>query len=217
MRHKAWLARRSPPRFSRWRSVRPEEAGMGAVPHRCAKAGSERSRWGLSPAVTRSCPAVSIPTPGSASRVGDRGDQGLELAVELVEFALELPPAPGQGAQGGLGRCRWTGQGPGPQGRTGTNQGLGLEAAQRLTQLVGGAVEHPVELFGGRHPGFEGAAAGHSQQPDHLDLAVAGLGIAVATPARVARAAAWASIGSDLPWRRRVLRSGRSTSTTWRP
>jgi hypothetical protein len=190
---------------------------MGAVPHRCAKAGSERSRWGLSPAVTRSCPAVSIPTPGSASRVGDRGDQGLELAVELVEFALELPPAPGQGAQGGLGRCRWTGQGPGPQGRTGTNQGLGLEAAQRLTQLVGGAVEHPVELFGGRHPGFEGAAAGHSQQPDHLDLAVAGLGIAVATPARVARAAAWASIGSDLPWRRRVLRSGRSTSTTWRP
>jgi len=43
---------------------------MGAVPHRCAKAASERSRWGLSPAVTSSWPAVSTPTPGRATRVG---------------------------------------------------------------------------------------------------------------------------------------------------
>jgi len=35
---------------------------IGAVPHRCAKEASERSRWGLSPAVTSSCPAGSIPT-----------------------------------------------------------------------------------------------------------------------------------------------------------
>jgi hypothetical protein len=33
-----------------------------------------------------------------------------------------------------------------------------------------------VELLGRRHPGLEGAAAGHPQDPDHLDLAVAGLG-----------------------------------------
>ena len=33
-----------------------------------------------------------------------------------------------------------------------------------------------MELFGGRHPGFEGAAAGHPQHPDHLHLALAGLG-----------------------------------------
>jgi len=46
MRHKAWLAWRSPPRLSRWRWVRPEDAGMGAVPHRWAKAASPRSRWG---------------------------------------------------------------------------------------------------------------------------------------------------------------------------
>jgi hypothetical protein len=70
IRHKAWLARRSPPRFSRWRWVRPEDAGIGAVPHRWAKEASERSRWGLSPAVTSSWPAVSTPTPGRATRAG---------------------------------------------------------------------------------------------------------------------------------------------------
>jgi hypothetical protein len=46
------------------------------------------------------------------------------------------------------------------------------------------------------------------------------LGTAVATPASAARAAASASIGSDLPRCRRVRRSGRSTSTTrtcWSP
>jgi hypothetical protein len=67
---KALLARRSPPRLSRWRSVRPEDAGMGAAPHRCAKAASERSRCGSSPAVTSSWPAVSTPTPGGATSVG---------------------------------------------------------------------------------------------------------------------------------------------------
>jgi hypothetical protein len=55
------------------------------------------------------------------------------------------------------------------------NKGLGLEAEQRLAQLFGGAVEHPVQLLG-RDPGLEGAAAGHPQDPDHLDLAFAGLG-----------------------------------------
>ena len=70
MRHKALFARRSPPRLSRWRSVRPEDAGIGDTPHRWAKAASERSRWGLSPAVTRSWPAVSTPIPGRATRVG---------------------------------------------------------------------------------------------------------------------------------------------------
>jgi hypothetical protein len=94
MRHRAWLARRSPQRFSRWRWVRPEDAGMGAVPHRCAKAGSEWSRWGLSPAVTSSWPAVSIPTQATPAGGGGQGDQRLELAAELVELALELLPAP---------------------------------------------------------------------------------------------------------------------------
>jgi hypothetical protein len=47
MRHSAWLAWRSRPRFSRWRWVRPEDTEMGATPHSCARAASPRSRYGL--------------------------------------------------------------------------------------------------------------------------------------------------------------------------
>src|SRR3954470_12936818 len=39
----ARLSRRSPPRLIRWRTVLPEEAGMGLTPARLAKAASERS------------------------------------------------------------------------------------------------------------------------------------------------------------------------------
>ena len=46
IRHRAWLAWRSPPGLSRWRVTFPEEAGMGAAAHRCAQAASERSRSG---------------------------------------------------------------------------------------------------------------------------------------------------------------------------
>jgi hypothetical protein len=57
----AVLAARSPPRFSRWRLVRPELAAIGVTPQRWANAASECSRSGLSPAVTRSWPATSMP------------------------------------------------------------------------------------------------------------------------------------------------------------
>jgi hypothetical protein len=40
-----------------------EDAGTGAAPHNAAKEASPLSRCGLSPAVTRSCAAVSGPTP----------------------------------------------------------------------------------------------------------------------------------------------------------
>jgi hypothetical protein len=79
-------------------AARGRRDGSGETPHRCAKAASERSRWGVSPAVTRSWPAVSIPTPASATRVGAAAlTSAWELAVELVELALELLPAAGQG------------------------------------------------------------------------------------------------------------------------
>jgi hypothetical protein len=47
-----------------------EDAGMGAAPHRWARAASERSRWGLSPVVTSSWPAVSTPTRAGPSVPG---------------------------------------------------------------------------------------------------------------------------------------------------
>jgi hypothetical protein len=142
--------------------VLPEEAGIGAAPHRWAKVASERSRWGLSPAVTSSWPGGVDPDPGQDDQArGSRGDQRPEVAVELVEFALELLPAPGQDPQGGLGGGCWAGQGPGPHGRTEPNQGFGLESEQRLAELLGGAAHHSVQLLRGCHPSLHGAAAGH--------------------------------------------------------
>jgi hypothetical protein len=57
----AQLASRSPPRFSRWRWVLPEDAGSGATAHRCANELSERSRSGLSPTVISSYAADWMP------------------------------------------------------------------------------------------------------------------------------------------------------------
>jgi hypothetical protein len=61
IRHRAWLAWRSPPGLSRRQTVLPEEAGMGATAHRCAQAASLRSRSGWSPAAMTSSAAVWVP------------------------------------------------------------------------------------------------------------------------------------------------------------
>jgi hypothetical protein len=47
------------------------------------------------------------PDPGQGDQRGSgRGDQGLQLGVELVELGLELLPAPGHPPQGDLGGGR---------------------------------------------------------------------------------------------------------------
>ena len=70
MRHSALLAWRSPPRSRRCRLLLPDEAGMGATPHRWAHAASEYRRSGLSPALINRAAAVSGPTPKRASSSG---------------------------------------------------------------------------------------------------------------------------------------------------
>jgi hypothetical protein len=51
--------------------VRPLLAGCGATPQSLAKAASLWMRSGLSPAVTRNCPASSTPTPNRSTRSGE--------------------------------------------------------------------------------------------------------------------------------------------------
>src|SRR6266545_6452114 len=70
IRYNARFASWLPPRFSRWRVVLPDAAGIGATPHSCAKAASLRSRSGLSPAATSSTAAVWVPTPLTATSAG---------------------------------------------------------------------------------------------------------------------------------------------------
>src|SRR5262245_14346578 len=63
IRHRAVLAWRYPSRCGRWQSVRPEDAGIEATPHKRAKERSVRSQAPLSPAVTApNLPVPSIPT-----------------------------------------------------------------------------------------------------------------------------------------------------------
>lgn len=54
----------------RWRVVRPDDASTGLAPQSAAKAASECMRWGLSPAVTSSVAATSVPTPRAPSSAG---------------------------------------------------------------------------------------------------------------------------------------------------
>ena len=108
MRHKALLAWRSPPRLSRWRWVRPEDAGIGGGAAQVGEGGLGAQPLGVVAGGDQQLPGGVDPDPGQGDQGGrDRGDQVLELGVELVELGLELLPAAGQGPQAGLGGRRW--------------------------------------------------------------------------------------------------------------
>src|SRR5665647_2849510 len=79
---RAWFRRRSPPRLSRWRTVFPEDAGMGLTPAREANAASERRRpsWDQAAIATA---AVTGPIPGlsSSTRAGLRRSRSVVVLV----------------------------------------------------------------------------------------------------------------------------------------
>src|SRR3712207_850972 len=66
----ARLTSRLPPRLSRCLTTLPEEASTGETPQKLAKDASLLNLSGLSPAVTSSVAAWSVPTPGKATRPG---------------------------------------------------------------------------------------------------------------------------------------------------
>ena len=70
---------------------------MGFTPHRAAKAGSDLSRSGLLPAVTRSVAAVSAPTPKVWTQCWRslRGEPG-QLVVDTFDLAGELAVTTGK-------------------------------------------------------------------------------------------------------------------------
>jgi hypothetical protein len=156
MRHKAWLVWRSPPRFQpvavgaarggrdRGDAAQMREGGLAAQSLGVVAGGDQELAGGVDP------------DPGQRYQGGrGRGDQFLELAVELGELGLELLPAPGQEAQSGLGGGGGAGERSWPHGRAHPHQGLGLAPKQRGAQLFGGAVQRPVQLLGGCQPGLQ--------------------------------------------------------------
>src|SRR5690625_7537144 len=64
---RARLRRRSPPRLIRWRTVFPDDAGIGLTPARLANAASERTRPGCDHAA-KAMAAVTGPMPGWSSK-----------------------------------------------------------------------------------------------------------------------------------------------------
>ena len=68
--YRAAFVWRLPPRLSRGRVALPKEVGTGHAPQNMAKLDAKPSRYGLSPAMTRSCATMPTPTPCRAKRVG---------------------------------------------------------------------------------------------------------------------------------------------------
>src|SRR5216683_4846277 len=106
IRHKAWPSWRSPPGLSRWRVTFPDDAGIGAAPHRCAQAASLCSRPGWSPAAMSSSAAVRGPTPVQGGQAGgaggDQRDDELVQAGELAGWELGAAPQLAQRDAGGV-------------------------------------------------------------------------------------------------------------------
>ena len=76
--------------------------GAGAAER--GEGGSLLIRSGLSPAVTRSVAATSVPTPWAASRAGVVAvTSWVEVGVEGVDLGAQFLLAAGEGSQGGLG------------------------------------------------------------------------------------------------------------------
>ena len=177
IRHRAWLAWRSPPGLSRWRAVLPEDAGIGAAAHRCAQAASLRSRPGWSPAAMSSSAAVCGADPVEGEQPGGaRGDQGDDELVEAVELAVEelRRAGPARAARCGWRSRRRRRDGAAAPRVSATRRGRGVPG-EPGPQVIGAGQDQGPGLVDRLGPLGAGAALGDHQRPDRLDRAVPAL------------------------------------------
>jgi hypothetical protein len=158
MPHSALLAWRSPPRLSRCRRVRPEEASSGAAPHRQAPQralvaepagvvpGGGEQRTGH---VGTGTEDGHQPRCGRARQAGERGLQPGDLCGQGLVAPGELP----HGQLGRRDRVGW--RLPAPQGGDPRDPGSGGQRTQLTTQRFWGADDQRVELVGGLRAGLE--------------------------------------------------------------
>ena len=87
----ALLAARSPPRLSRCRIVLPDDAGTGLTPQSAAKLASDRSRSGLSPAVSSKLRGADVPDGVPSDEVGcEFVDDGADHRVEIGDLVMQF-------------------------------------------------------------------------------------------------------------------------------
>ena len=143
---RARFSLRSPPRSSRWRTVLPELAGIGAEPVSLAKAASERRRpWWDQP--RSRWPAEIAPTPGSCSSAGASWLIRRRISLEGLRFLVGGVDASGAESQRERARsfllvCRARDtQLSAAAGQPGARQ-----SDQPLAQTVGGGYDQSAEL-----------------------------------------------------------------------
>ena len=176
-------------------------------------------RFGLLPAEISRAAAVSGPTPKMLTRAGAAiRVRSFQLGLQIVDLLVELKVAACKGPKGVFGRrggilendpdgssCTAP-RGQWPSDRRVILVVLAGAVTTRafiwLTAWVRALTAEPLVLLSIRIISI-------SPSPD--------LGVALATPASTARAAISASVGSLLPFRYRVDRSSRLTSTTVKP
>ena len=146
-------------------------------------------------------------------------DQGGQPLVGQGDLLVQQLDALGDHHQGGLGPVDWVGQRGLVRAQPGTGAtNVGVERPSSASRRLAGAVtSSPLSWLMAAVRAL--TAPLRAVRSARIDSTIPSrrLGAAVATPASTARAAASASIGSDLPRWRRVRRSGRSTSTTHTP
>src|SRR5215212_2354553 len=217
--YSARLASRLPPRLRRCLTTFPEEASMGATPHRLAKEVSFLNLLGLSPATIKRVAAFSVPMPAKESSSGaacatsrSRCASSSAISLERASYRRATERSANLVAEG-------TSRGSSPRRKRAATQTSSLvERLRKRLSSCSGAVTRKacswlaacvLALIAERRAARRALII--STQPSPL------LGTPDASPAKTAREAASASEESDF-WRlRRELRRrrlGRSTSST---
>src|SRR5829696_8088185 len=217
--YSARLASRLPPRLRRCLTTLPEEASMGATPHRFAKEASLFNLRGLSPATINSVAALSVPMPAKVTSSGPLA----QPAARGAPLALRSPQrGPRNGGPPNAART-WSQtvrqRDPLRGGSAATLTSSLVESPRKRRRSRSGAVTRKacswlaacvLDLIAERRAARRALII--STRPSPL------LGTPEASPAKTARAARSASEGSDFFWRlRRELGRrcfGRSTSST---
>jgi hypothetical protein len=141
----------------------------------------------------------------------DLTDDQVDVLVVVADLGVQVLPATGQGTEGDAGAVG------ADQGGAGIGE-LDDASAVDLDALgVGQLQDEAAQLLLGLGAGLDALRRATSKARSCPAGPARRLGVAVASPASTARAAASASTGSDLPRRRRATRLGRLTSNTVTP